>query len=253
MLMPLMVAQGNIANCHCHRNSYLSRSLLSLFDRHIIYQAITMGTSPPDELTTVTSSFTPPPFIVRSIPHLSEHLTPSGDHTGGGDQGSGTLPSLPNPIDSNPFYHPSSTFYISPSDIVLSTILFDTVSNSNPNLGRTIASPLAYFRAGPRHTINFDPAKVRAAIVTCGGLCPGSNMVIRELVVGLHELYGVKEIYGIPMGYRGFYSADPIKLDPKSVHDYHKKGGTMLMTTRGGFDLEKIVNAIVKHGYNQVR
>ncbi|XP_078172013.1 ATP-dependent 6-phosphofructokinase 2-like [Carex rostrata] len=203
------------------------------------------------------NSFTPPPFIIRSIPHLSDYLTSAGNHTSGGDQTLATLPSLLNPIDSNPFYHPSSTFYISPYDVILSSILFDTnnpnpISNSDATHDVTAASPLAYLRAGPRRIINFDASKVCAAIVTCGGLCPGSNTVIRELVVGLTELYGVKDIYGIPMGYRGFYTADPIKLDPRSVHDWHKKGGTMLTTTRGGFDLQKIVDAIVKHGYNQL-
>lgn len=204
------------------------------------------------------NSFTPPPFIIRSIPHLSTYLTSAGNHTSGGDQTLATLPSLLNPIDSNPFYHPYSTFYISPYDVVLSSILFDTnnpkpIPNSDATHDVTAASPLAYLRAGPRRIINFDASKVRAAIVTCGGLCPGSNTVIRELVVGLTELYGVKEIYGIPMGYRGFYTADPIKLDPRSVNDWHKKGGTMLTTSRGGFDLLKIVDAIVKHEYNQVR
>lgn len=219
-----------------------------------------MVSSAPDQVTigdhpTPTNTFTPPPFTIRSIPHLSDYLTPTGNHTSGGDQTLAPIPSLLNPIDSNPFHHPSSTFYISPYDVILSSILFDTnnpnpISNSNVSTG---ASPIAYLRAGPRRIINFDASKVRAAIVTCGGLCPGSNTVIRELVVCLTELYGVKEIYGIPMGYRGFYTGDPIRLDPSWVNDWHKKGGTMLTTTRGGFDLQKIVDAIVKHGYNQVR
>jgi len=98
----------------------------------------------------------------------------------------------------------------------------------------------------------YEPSAVKAAIVTCGGLCPGMNTVIRELVVGLWELYGVREIYGIPAGYRGFYSMKAVKLDPKAVHDWHKKGGTVLATSRGGFHLQKIVDAIHLNGYNQV-
>uniref|UniRef100_A0A6V7QR47 Phosphofructokinase domain-containing protein n=1 Tax=Ananas comosus var. bracteatus TaxID=296719 RepID=A0A6V7QR47_ANACO len=78
------------------------------------------------------------------------------------------------------------------------------------------------------------------------------NTVIRELVVGLWELYGVREIYGVPSGYRGFYSEEPVKLDPKMVDDWHKRGGTALATSRGGFDLERIVDAIERRGYNQV-
>lgn len=108
------------------------------------------------------------------------------------------------------------------------------------------------YRAGPRREIFFDPANVRAAIVTCGGLCPGLNTVIMELVVGLWELYGVREIYGVIAGYRGFYSSEPRRLSPKMVHGWHKRGGTVLETSRGGFDLEKIVNGIQQRGFNQV-
>lgn len=78
------------------------------------------------------------------------------------------------------------------------------------------------------------------------------NTVIRELVVGLWDLYGVRQIYGIKAGYRGFYSIHPIELNPKMVHNWHRRGGTVLETSRGGFDLTKIVDAIENHGFNQV-
>ena len=55
----------------------------------------------------------------------------------------------------------------------------------------------AFVRAGPREKTHFDPSKVVAAVITCGGLCPGLNNVIRELVHSLHYLYGVKKIIGI--------------------------------------------------------
>ena len=72
-------------------------------------------------------------------------------------------------------------------------------------------------------------------------------------VVGLWEQYGVREIFGIKAGYRGFYSMEePVRLDVKMVDNWHKRGGTVLETSRGGFDLEKIVNAIEDHGFNQV-
>jgi len=45
--------------------------------------------------------------------------------------------------------------------------------------------------------IYFRPEEVKACIVTCGGLCPGLNTVIREIVCGLWTQYGVREIYGI--------------------------------------------------------
>ncbi|KAJ0018973.1 hypothetical protein Pint_09651 [Pistacia integerrima] len=77
------------------------------------------------------------------------------------------------------------------------------------------------------------------------------NTVIKELVVGLWELYGVRQIYGIQAGYRGFYSREPVQLSPKMMHGWHKRGGTVLETSRGGFDLNKIVDAIQHHGFNQ--
>ena len=76
--------------------------------------------------------------------------------------------------------------------------------------------------------------------------------MIRELVVGLWELYGIRQIYGIIAGYRGFYSFEPMALNPKLVEDWHKRGGSVLETSRGGFDLEKIVNAIRDREFNQV-
>jgi len=60
-------------------------------------------------------------------------------------------------------------------------------------------------RAGPRKHNYFNPKNVKAAIVTCGGLCPGLNVVIREIFMCLYYNYGVREIFGIKYGYRGFY------------------------------------------------
>ncbi|CAH2045980.1 unnamed protein product [Thlaspi arvense] len=149
-----------------------------------------------------------------------------------------------NPLEENPFFHPSHGFYITPSDVILSQVVYDLSADSQPRY--------AYHRAGPRQEIMYEPSSVKAAIVTCGGLCPGMNTVIRELVVGLWELYGVRKICGIPAGYRGFYSMEAVELNPKLVHNWHKKGGTVLSTSRGGFDLLKIVDSIQLNGYNQV-
>jgi len=79
--------------------------------------------------------------------------------------------------------------------------------------------------------------------------------VLRELVVGLQELYSIRDVFGVAAGYRGFYSGyeDHVRLDPAAVDGWHKKGGTVLKTTRGGFDLAKIVDGIVARGYTQVR
>lgn len=187
-----------------------------------------------DDNPTATTDFSLPPISLQKLPHLSDYIP--------------NLTTLTSPIDRSPFYHPFPGFYISPSDLILRHILFDLSSSAADGGGRL----LAYHRAGPRRTIHFDPAAVRAAIVTCGGLCPGLNTVIRELVVGLWDLYGVRQIFGVPSGYRGFYSMEPRRLDPKMVHSWHQRGGTVLTTSRGGFDLEKIVDAIEQRGFNQV-
>jgi 6-phosphofructokinase 1 len=107
-------------------------------------------------------------------------------------------------------------------------------------------------RAGPREKVYFKSEEVRACIVTCGGLCPGINTVIREIVCGLNYMYGVEDILGIEGGYRGFYSKNTMRLTPKVVNDIHKRGGTFLRTSRGGHDTQKIVDNIQDRGINQV-
>ncbi|URD90099.1 Phosphofructokinase [Musa troglodytarum] len=94
---------------------------------------------------------------------------------------------------------------------------------------------LHFRRAGPRQRVYFESDDVHACIVTCGGLCPGLNTVIREIG-----------------GYRGFYARNTIQLTPKSVNDIHKRGGTVLGTSRGGHDTLKIVDNIQDRGINQV-
>ena len=101
----------------------------------------------------------------------------------------------------------------------------------------------------------FNPKKVRAAIVTCGGLCPGLNVVIREIVMTLHFNYEVPEVYGIQWGFKGFYdnpAKNWVKLTPASVKNVHKFGGTMLGSSRGGFNKDKILDEIHARGVNQV-
>ena len=64
--------------------------------------------------------------------------------------------------------------------------------------------------AGPRNKIFFDPRDVRCGIVTCGGLCPGLNNVIRGLVLELSRGYGVRNILGFRYGYEGILSRIPL-------------------------------------------
>jgi 6-phosphofructokinase 1 len=96
--------------------------------------------------------------------------------------------------------------------------------------------PAALERAGPREGLFFDPSSVRAGMVTCGGLCPGLNDVVRALTLCLGAAYGVREIFGFPYGYEGMnpsYGHKPVVLDPEIVDDIHQQGGTVLGSSRG--------------------
>jgi 6-phosphofructokinase 1 len=114
--------------------------------------------------------------------------------------------------------------------------------------GQTVQERGLLEKAGPRELIYFDPSKVHAAIVTCGGLCPGLNNVIRAAVMTLWYRYGVRRISGIRYGYRGFLPEQqmPVKvLSPEAVSDVHRFGGTVLGSSRGGGDrTETIADAM---------
>ncbi|KAE8802171.1 ATP-dependent 6-phosphofructokinase 7-like [Hordeum vulgare] len=126
----------------------------------------------------------------------------------------------------------------------------------NPLQDNTAYSVVKQYFVNPDDTVcqkvYFEPDEVHACIVTCGGLCPGLNTVIREIVCGLSDMYGVTKILGIQGGYRGFYARNTIDLTPKSVNDIHKRGGTILGSSRGGHDTMKIVASIPYRGINQV-
>lgn len=109
-------------------------------------------------------------------------------------------------------------------------------------------------KAGPREKVYFEPAKVNAAIVTCGGLCPGLNDVIRAIVMCLWYRYGVKRIYGIRFGYRGLippFNLPVSELTPERVEDIHRKGGTILGSSRGYGDcVDEIVDSLERMNTN---
>ena len=107
--------------------------------------------------------------------------------------------------------------------------------------------------AGARERLFFDPAKTRAAIVTCGGLCPGLNDVIRALTMVLWYSYGVRDIRGLQYGYEGLipsYGHKPVTLTPELVEDIHKTGGTILGSSRGGQDVPTQVDFLAEQGIN---
>ncbi|MCA9232021.1 MAG: ATP-dependent 6-phosphofructokinase [Planctomycetales bacterium] len=114
-------------------------------------------------------------------------------------------------------------------------------------LGEEI-NQLSFQRAGAREKIFFEPAKTKAAIVTCGGLCPGINNVIRTLVLELNFNYGVREVAGIRFGYQGFHpqaGLPPIELTPDHVESIHHLGGTILGSSRGHQEPGLVVDSLV--------
>ncbi len=101
--------------------------------------------------------------------------------------------------------------------------------------------------AGPRNEIYFDPSKLKCAIVTCGGLCPGLNDIIRSVVFQLYHCYGVRNICGIRYGLQGFipeYRHDIMELTPASVVNIHEMGGSILGSSRGPQPIQEIVDSL---------
>jgi len=112
---------------------------------------------------------------------------------------------------------------------------------------------LLFELAGAREKIYFDPLQTRVGIVTCGGLSPGLNDVIRSLYLELHYAYGVGEVLGFLGGYRGLdpvLGKEPLKLTTKLVDGIQQKGGTILGTSRGPVDLSMAVDNLIKRGVN---
>lgn len=106
--------------------------------------------------------------------------------------------------------------------------------------------------AGPRRRLYFDPARTRAAIVTCGGLCPGINAVVRAITLQLWHRYGCREVLGIRNGYPGLGHGGepPLLLSPDVVTDIHMKGGTTLGSARGAPPPAEMVDTLLRLGVN---
>jgi 6-phosphofructokinase 1 len=113
--------------------------------------------------------------------------------------------------------------------------------------------PPRFEAAGPREKIYFDPSTIACGIVTCGGLCPGLNDVIRSIVLSLHHHYGVRKIYGFPYGYEGLapkFKHQPIALTPQFVTQINEMGGTVLGSSRGSQDVKVMVDTLEKMKIN---
>jgi len=130
-------------------------------------------------------------------------------------------------------------------------VLFhSTLEEANAWLGKRAALP-AMESAGPRRMLFFDPAKLACGIVTCGGLCPGLNNVIRAVVLSLRHHYGVNKVYGFRFGYEGLVRRighEPLELTPESVHRIHESGGSVLGSSRGPQDAAEMVDFLKELG-----
>ena len=108
-------------------------------------------------------------------------------------------------------------------------------------------SPSAFELAGPRRKVYFDASKLRCAIATCGGLCPGLNDIIRAIVLELYYRYGVKNIYGIRYGLEGFipdYNHEFLDLKPGRVTTIMDMGGSILGSSRGAQEIDRVVDCL---------
>ena len=106
---------------------------------------------------------------------------------------------------------------------------------------------LLFEEAGPRQELYFDPGKTKCAIVTCGGLCPGLNDVIRAIVLEAYHAYNTPSVLGIRYGLEGFipsYSHNVMELTPASVEHIYQFGGTLLGSSRGPQAPSEIVDAL---------
>ncbi len=152
------------------------------------------------------------------------------------------------------------------SPLTLSTVFGDGMVNFTPDEsrvrydveyvpGQETQDEVFFEMAGPRKKLFFDPSNTTAAIVTCGGLCPGLNTVIRSVYLQLYHGYGVQNVYGVRFGYRGLHpdsGAEPVKLTHEIIENIHRDGGTMLGSSRGPGDVPTMVQFMADRKINML-
>ncbi|MGQ9661580.1 MAG: ATP-dependent 6-phosphofructokinase [Kiritimatiellia bacterium] len=147
---------------------------------------------------------------------------------------------IPSPVESNYFVEDGAGILLDPR----------VFPGGAPLEGRIVLEA-----AGPRRHICFSPAQVRAAIVSCGGLCPGINDVIRAITMVLWFRYGVRQVLGLRYGYEGLVASighKPIPLTPDVVADIHQHGGTILGSSRGPQSVPAMVDFLQSEGINML-
>ncbi len=152
-----------------------------------------------------------------------------------------TIPSLGPCLYDSPLHHFGGVEapYKTDEDRILYDHNLSGEKESNP--------PLSFEAAGPREKIYFEAGKTTVGIVTCGGLCPGLNDIIRGIVHQCHHQYGITRIYGFRYGYEGLvqrYGHSPILLKPQSVEQAHHFGGTLLGSSRGHQEISEMVDTL---------
>ncbi len=140
-------------------------------------------------------------------------------------------------------YRQYSVNYVEESDRILVENTASAIANASRDAGPTFGLE----PAGARRKIYFNPSQTRAGIVTCGGLCPGLNNVIRSLVNELTRRYQIQKVYGFADGFQGLiegYSKPAIELTPKIVENVHEHGGTILGSSRGQQNPSQMVDTL---------
>jgi 6-phosphofructokinase 1 len=130
-------------------------------------------------------------------------------------------------------------------------VIYPTSTEEIGNYYQAGREPPSQELAGPRAKIFFNPATLRCGIVTCGGLCPGINDVIRAITMSLFYHYGVRSVYGFRYGFEGlnpWQGEKPLELTPDKVKDIHEMGGTLLGTSRGPQDVGDMVGTLESLG-----
>jgi 6-phosphofructokinase 1 len=159
------------------------------------------------------------------------------------------LPRIDSPLGEMLDQREQSEHYVEEAD----RVLFDDTLSAAGSRSCPVAELPGFEPAGPRRKIYFDPSKTRAAIATCGGLCPGLNDVIRGLTLELLIQYGVQRVYGFCNGFQGFvpqFRRSVIDLTPQEVSDINEHGGTILGSSRGEQDPAAVVDCLERMGIN---
>ena len=154
---------------------------------------------------------------------------------------------IPSPLARYVGTRSTNEYYVAEGD----RILFDDTIELVQKRGLPLEELPTFESGGPREQLFFDPERTRVGIVTCGGLCPGLNDVIRALVMELHEHYGVHDVLGFRNGYAGLVpelGLEPVQLTPGFVANIHERGGTVLGSSRGAQDVGVVVDTLQARG-----